>query len=53
MLLLSNEFSKAYAGVTDIPNTVNVPQENIAENPKFCTEISFVPRSYQRPTYHP
>ena len=43
-----NKISKANALVTSIPNGVGVFQENDTENPKFCTEISFVPRQNRR-----
>src|SRR6266403_1132643 len=48
------KISKANALLTNAPSRVNVPQKDVAENPEFCTEVSFVPRQDIRgPTYYP
>jgi hypothetical protein len=39
---LSFKISKADAHISNIPSAVSVAQENVPENPKFCTEVSFV-----------
>jgi hypothetical protein len=43
-----SKVSKADAQALHIPSTDNVPQEDIAENPISCTEVSFVLRKVIR-----
>ena len=33
----SNKISKANEGIANIPSSVRVPQEDVTENPEFCT----------------
>ena len=41
--------------VRNVDSSVNVFQENVAENPKFCKllEVIYLEAEYQRPSYNP